>query len=251
MRLLPWLFLTCLACPSPAQDPPKPIEVSGLASTPRDAQAGTEVTLSATLKNTTPRLLLANVRLAVLGQVEILVPEAEQILFLEAGVAREIRWKARVVQPGFRFYLEPHVISEGRPMHGAPPAIPEAARAALAKSWAGTWTSAPGFVYGAQFRAQLLPNGAVEGRLDWTLIQAPATRPEYEGKIGGKGVEYVWGVYEPVGRTLTLEGYRRDDPRVLLGLDRYRLSIAADYGEISGATWDHGTWQAAFRLNPQ
>lgn len=251
MRTLPWLVLACLASPSPAQDPPRPVQVTELTCSPREVQPGIEVTFSATLKNTTARLLLVNARLSVLGQVEILLPEAEQILFLEPGGSRAVRWRAKVVQPGFRYYVAPHVVSEGRPMHGAPPAIPEAARAALAKSWAGAWTSPEGFVYGAVFRAQLLPSGAVEGRIDWTLVKAPEARKDYEGKAGTKGVEYVWGVYEPVARTLTLEGYRRDDPGVVLGLDRYRLTIAEDHGEISGATWSGGTWQAAFRLNPQ
>jgi hypothetical protein len=83
------------------------------------------------------------------------------------------------------------------------------------------------------------------------LKKAAADRPDYAGKEGRTGVEYIWGSYAPQSRSLNLEGYRRDDPQGILGLDKYRLTLSENLGEIQGITWDHGTWKAVFRLSPR
>jgi hypothetical protein len=134
-------------------------------------------------------------------------------------------------------------------MSGPSPDIPTAEKAALVQKWSGTWESARGPVYDAELFATFNPSGAVEGRILWTLRKAPANRPDYVGKEGKKGVEYIWGTYAPQSRSLNLEGYRRDDPQGILGLDRYRLTLSADLGELNGVTYDHGTWKGAFRLS--
>jgi hypothetical protein len=163
----------------------------------------------------------------------------EQIVFVEPGASRHVSWRAKVVSEGaLRFFVDPHVVSEGRPMSGGLPRIPEPAALALGKPWTGTWTSPAGFVYDAEFQVRLDPSGAVEGSLRWILRKAPEGRTDYEGKIGAKGIEYVWGTSDPSGRNI-------------LGLDRYRLTLSESFDEIKGATWNHGTWKAAFRLTPK
>jgi hypothetical protein len=248
-------FALATAAGARAQEPKPPSEPLAIAAftfTPNPAPAGTEITVSATLRNTTPRLLLASVRLVLPGEVSIVLPDAEQTLFFESGASRDVRWKAKVEKEGpWKMRLERTVISEGRPVNGQPVRVPEPVMMALGKVWAGTWTSPDGYVYDAEFRGLLDPSGAVEGRLDWTLRKAPEERTDYAGKIGAKGVEYVWGVYNPLARSLDMEGYRRDDPKLILGLDRYRLTLSEDFKEIKGATWNHGTWAAAFRMEPK
>jgi hypothetical protein len=134
-------------------------------------------------------------------------------------------------------------------MSGPGPDIPAAEKAALFQKWTGTWETPRGFVYGAELVATFNPSGAVEGRIHWTLTKVPATRPDYAGEEGQTGIEYIWGTYSPQSRSPNLEGYRRDDPRGILGLDRYRLTLSENLGEIRGITYDHGTWKAVFRLS--
>lgn len=231
------------------EPPPPPLAVTSFTYAPKPAATGDEITVTATLKNTTARLLLANVRLHLPKQVELILPDREQIVFLEPGVSKELRWKAKVVGEGpWRLNVEPSVVSEGRPMNGPQPRISEPMAMALAKTWTGTWTSPAGYVYDATFRARVDASGAVEGRLEWTLRKAPESRTDYADKIGATGTEFVWGTFDSTSRNLDMEGYRRDDPRTVLGLDRYRLTLSEDLTEIKGATWNHGTWKAAFRL---
>lgn len=231
------------------EPPPRPLTVTSFTFAPKPAAVGQEISVVVTIKNTTARLLLANVRLLLPKEVELILPEREQILFFEAGISRDVRWKAKVVADGpWRMNVDPSVISEGRPMNGPQPRISEPTAIALAKTWTGTWTSESGYVYDAVFKARVDPGGAVEGRLDWTLKKAPESRTDYADKIGATGTEFVWGTFDAAGRNLDMEGYRRDDPRTVLGLDRYRLTLTEDLSEIKGATWNHGTWKAAFRL---
>jgi hypothetical protein len=238
--------------PAPPKPRPEPLGIAAFRFDPNPVPAGSEIAVTATLRNATPRLLLASVRLILPEEVSIVLPDAEQTLFFEPGGSRDVRWRAKVEKEGpWKMRLERTVISEGRPVNGPPARVPEPVAAALGKVWAGTWSSTDGYVYDAEFRGRLDASGAVEGRLDWTLRKAPESRTDYANKIGSKGVEYVWGVYDDLARSLDLEGYRRDDPKLILGLDRYRLTLSEDFKEIKGATWHHGTWAAAFRMEPK
>jgi type II secretion system protein G len=237
--------------PADAQELEKQLEVSRVDSRPRGAKVGEEITVTATLRNLTPRLLLVNVRVVLPEQVAVVVPEVEQIVFLEAGASRGVAWRAKIVKEGtWTLRVGGEVVSEGRPVSGPAPEIPAAVQTAFGRSWSGTWQSPAGFVYDAELRLHLNPNGSVEGRLDWLLQKAPAERKDYVGKTGARGTEFIWGTFDPQTRNLDMVGYRRDDPQVILGLDKYRLTLSEKGEEIKGATWNHGTWAAAFTLTP-
>jgi len=234
------------------QEPGRPVEVVQFDFEPRDAKVGEEITIRGALRNNTQRLLLINARLVLPEQVALVLPEVEQIIFLEPNTRRNVIWRGKIVAAGkWVMNINTEVISEGRPLGGPPPVIPAEAKAALAQVWSGTWSSPAGFVYDANLEVQLHQTGAVEGRIEWTLKKAPADRKDYAGKEGQTGLEYVWGVYDPKTRNLDMEGYRRYDPKNILGLDRYRLNLAENLQEIRGATWNHGTWKAAFTLAPR
>jgi hypothetical protein len=226
------------------------IELEDFTVEPQNAQVGDEITVTASIHNTQDHLVVANVRLGPPSALAQIIPDAEQILFLEGHARRDAKWRARIVASGERrLSMSAEVISEGRPMSGPSPDIPPVEKAALMQKWTGTWESPRGAVYDAELVATFNPSGAVEGRILWTLRKAPANRPDYAGKEGRTGTEYIWGTYAPESRSLNLEGYRRDDHQGILGLDRYRLTLSENLGEIRGITYDHGTWKGVFRLS--
>lgn len=245
------LFASILvAMGAQAQDPTKQIEITRVDHRPKGVKVGEEITIFATLRNLTPRLLLVNTRVVLPDMVAVVLPHVEQIVFIEGGQSTTVSWRAKIVKEGtWTPRVGAEVVSEGRPVQGPAPEVSAAVKEALARIWTGTG-SFGGFVYDAELRLQLNPNGSVEGRLDWLLQKAPAARKDYEGKIGARGTEFIWGTFDPQTRNLDMAGYRRDDPQVILGLDKYRLTLSEKGDEIKGATWNRGTWAAAFTLTP-
>ena len=47
-------------------------------------------------------------------------------------------------------------------------------------------------------------------------------------------------------RVLALEGYRKEDPLGVIGLDTYRLLLAENDLALAGMTANHGDWQGRF-----
>ena len=45
---------------------------------------------------------------------------------------------------------------------------------------------------------------------------------------------------------LVFEGHAKDDPNLVIGLDRYRLLVANGGDALTGITHSHGTWQGRF-----
>jgi hypothetical protein len=118
-------------------------------------------------------------------------------------------------------------------------------RTALAGPWHGFWKSGR-YLYEASMRLRLGPGGKVEGAIAWTLRASP--HPAEQGKIGGKGTEHVRGKFNAEAGVLAFEGYRKDDPNKILGLDKYRLVVAENRRAMGGITWDHGRWTGEFFL---
>ena len=116
---------------------------------------------------------------------------------------------------------------------------------ALAGPWHGTWTES-GFRYEAVMVLVVDSNGSVEGSINWTLRATP--RPNEAGKVGLKGVEYIRGKFYPDPGALVVEGYRKDDPNVILGLDKYRLIVSESRKTMGGITAHHGPWTGQFFL---
>lgn len=117
--------------------------------------------------------------------------------------------------------------------------------AALQGPWRGVWLSDT-FTYEAEMTLAAEPGGKVEGAIRWTLRKSP--RANEQAKVGRTGVEHVRGEYHPAQGLLVVEGYRKDDPDGILGLDRYRLAVGENSRTMAGVTRDHGTWKGRFFL---
>lgn len=121
--------------------------------------------------------------------------------------------------------------------------------AALAGPWRGVWTGGgrPQSIYQGEMSLALGADNRVTGQINWMLVQAPS--PDLQVKIGARGVEYVEGVFDPVTRSLALEGVRLDDPSQILGVDLYRLVIADSNTVIVGITRDGDAWTGRLEFN--
>jgi hypothetical protein len=244
-----WLLLTA---PAPAQDlrTNAQVEIVQL-DFAKDAAVGTEFTATATVRNGSNRLMLVNVNLHFPNSVQVVVPGEEQIVFIEANATQPVRWQLkRLGGEAGQMFATADVLTEGRP--GRPTGtvtVPAADQAALRRVWTGDWTTPRGFHFTAELRLNPGPDGTVEGRILWPLRKSP--REEEQAKVGQTGTEFVWGSFDPRSRALTLEGYRKDDPNHILGLDKYRLLLADDGRVIGGITWEHGGWEAKFHLTPK
>lgn len=117
--------------------------------------------------------------------------------------------------------------------------------AALQGPWRGVWLSDT-FTYEAEMTLAAAPGGKVEGTIRWTLRKSP--RANEQNKLGRTGVEHVRGEFHPAQGLLVVEGYRKDDPDGILGLDRYRLAVGENRQTMAGVTRDHGTWKGRFFL---
>ena len=87
------------------------------------------------------------------------------------------------------------------------------------------------------------PAGQALGEIRWTMTRSP--KPEDQSRIGLGGTEYVRGTMQGHG-TLSLDGYDKDDPAAVIGLDRYRLEISHSGRWLYGPTWTHGDWTGRF-----
>ena len=105
--------------------------------------------------------------------------------------------------------------------------------------WTGVWKG-NNYVYDAALRLSVGPANAVEGAIVWTLRETanPALKP----KIGRTATEHIRGQFDPANRLLTFEGFRKDDPEAIIGLDYYRLAVGDNYRTIGGVTRSGGQW---------
>ncbi|MBI4349002.1 MAG: hypothetical protein HY553_19345 [Elusimicrobia bacterium] len=116
----------------------------------------------------------------------------------------------------------------------------------LSSPWKGEWTSPKGFLYYAESHLNVGEGGAVEGHFQWTLKRSP--RPSEQKKLDFTGKEFVRGRFDAVSGILTLEGYQKEDPHGILGLDKYRLLLAENGQVLTGMTWNNGSWRGIFSL---
>lgn len=115
-----------------------------------------------------------------------------------------------------------------------------------AGTWKGSWDSPNGSVYAATVELTVTSDGTVDGAISWTLT---ATRREdLQPKVGQSGIEYVHGTYDARCRVLALAGYKLDDPRQILGMDRYELILAANGGGLGGVTENNNAWTGMLSL---
>lgn len=103
-----------------------------------------------------------------------------------------------------------------------------------AGTWKGSWDSPNGSVYSAIVELTVTPDGSVDGSISWTLKDT--RRDDLRPKIGQSGTEYIHGTYDARCRVLTVAGYKLDDPKQILGMDRYELILAPNGRGLAGVT---------------
>lgn len=100
--------------------------------------------------------------------------------------------------------------------------------------WRGSWSRRGStYAYALEMTLRRGSGGAIEGTVVWTLRASP--REDERVKVGLQGTEWVRGALEHPG-LLVLEGYRKDDPNHLIGMDRYRLLLASRGDALVGVT---------------
>ena len=121
----------------------------------------------------------------------------------------------------------------------------------MSGSWQGTWLSlfeeSRGFEFSADLQLKVAADNTVKGQIHWTLEKSPATSPLADF-IGFTAIESVKGTYDSKSRTLSLDGYAKDDHAQIIALDRYRLILAENNQMIGGITQGHGGWQGLISL---
>jgi hypothetical protein len=115
-------------------------------------------------------------------------------------------------------------------------------------TWQGNWTESSGYIYRAEAHLKAA-DSTIVGSINWTLMKSPQTAEQF--KLGMTGIEYVHGKFDPQSRVLTFEGYKKDDPNIILGLDKYKLILADNDKVVGGITSNHGTWTGLLSLTRQ
>jgi hypothetical protein len=114
--------------------------------------------------------------------------------------------------------------------------------------WVGDWSSPSGAYLTIVMDLNDDGTGSVAGKIEWTLRRT--TRPEKINKIGLSATEFVNGHFDPVSRTLNLNGYRKNDPNnVLVMLDSYRLALSGDTHRLNGTARNGGKWNASVNVS--
>ena len=132
--------------------------------------------------------------------------------------------------------------------------LPGQETADVSGTWRGVWTDPSGFVFSAEMTltagssckmCAVIGNGSIRGQIVWTLRKAGKNAGALAGEVGLTGTEYVQGQMAGDG-FFVLEGYRKDDPNNIIGLDKYRLALAENGNVIGGITRDNGPWTGQF-----
>jgi len=122
-------------------------------------------------------------------------------------------------------------------------AIPVAGQE-IGGQWPCIWVDLDrGWEFECEMKLTVDSAGKAEGEIRWTMTRSP--RPEDKSRIGLSGTEYVRGTFE-APNSLSFDGYAKDDPETVIGLDRYRLRVAHGGRWLYGPTWSHGEWTGRF-----
>lgn len=139
-------------------------------------------------------------------------------------------------------------LSASNPVNTPPPTV-TAPKVTVSPQgrWTGDWSSPSGAYLTLVIDLNDAGNGRISGQIQWTLRRT--TRPEKMSKIGMSATEFVSGQFDENARTLTMSGYRKDDPYgVLVMLDTYRLNLASDNSRLNGNARNGGKWNARLNL---
>lgn len=95
------------------------------------------------------------------------------------------------------------------------------------------------------FKIEIKNDGTAKAELLWTYLATDSTSHDmldlYKGKKRMSGIEYATGNFSEATNDLYLEGTEKNDPHVILGLDKYHLKLAANKQFIYGSTETEGT----------
>jgi hypothetical protein len=127
--------------------------------------------------------------------------------------------------------------------------------ASVAGEWRGIWTNPAGFVFTAEMTLETGPGcktcaviseGGIRGKIVWTLKKVGSNASDtYASKVGMTGTEFVKGEMKGDG-LLVLNGYEKDDPNDIIGIDQYRLAISDNSKVVGGITLNGGSWTGQF-----
>ncbi len=121
---------------------------------------------------------------------------------------------------------------------------PEQQAVSPAGEWLCVWNTPRGDYFSGVVKLAAREDGTLAGQIVWTLKKSP--QPEEQTKLGLSGTEFIRGTYDFKTRLVLLEGYRKEDPAEVIGLDRYKLVFADNGAALGGLTENHGTWSAFF-----
>jgi hypothetical protein len=122
-------------------------------------------------------------------------------------------------------------------------------------AWRGIFTDPAGFVYTAEMTLETGPgcktcavvgDGSIRGKIVWTLRKAGSgAPPEYAARVGMTATEFVKGEMKG-NQLLVMNGYSKDDPNQIIGIDQYRLALSDNGKVIGGITLNNGPWTGQF-----
>ena len=144
------------------------------------------------------------------------------------------------------------LISNAARLHGQERGPQNKAVVLMSGNWKGVWVSlskeSSGYLFFADLQMKVADNQSVTGKIVWILKKAPPNSPLIN-KIGFSSVEFVKGKFYPESNTLVLNGYKKEDPRVIIALDEYRLILSDDHKVLGGITASHRTWKGLISLD--
>ena len=95
------------------------------------------------------------------------------------------------------------------------------------------------------FKIGMNAGGKVKAQFIWTYLRIDSTNKDlvemYKGKKDRSGIEYAEGYFSASTNDFNLEGKRKVDPFIILGLDKYHIKLSADKQAIYGTTETQGT----------
>jgi len=99
--------------------------------------------------------------------------------------------------------------------------------------WKGEWTSPNGNLYVADVNINDEKANNFTGQIVYTLKQ---TGTHGKDKIGATAIEHIEGTFNPTSRLLQAKGVREDDPKNIIVLDKYQLTLSEDNQTLSGSS---------------
>ncbi len=127
-------------------------------------------------------------------------------------------------------------------------AAPIAATPVVAQDINGKWSCIwvdldRGWEFECQMSLKVDKTGQASGQIHWTMTRSP--KPKDKSRIGLSGIEFIRGTMKKPG-SLSFDGYAEDDPKDVIGLDKYRLQVSRNGRWLYGPTWAHGSWKGQF-----